>query len=132
MPGALLDTNAYAAFKRGLPEAVEIARNTDLLFLPVVALGELLAGFAVGSQEERNRHELNVFLASPRVKVLVADGQTASFYAQVYMGLRAKGRPIPSNDLWIAAIALQHELTLFSYDAHFAEVDGLKVIPQRS
>ena len=70
-------------------------------------LGELLAGFAVGSREVKNRAELQQFLASNRVHVLHIDDDTASYYATVYRLLRQKGQPIPTNDMWIAASALQ-------------------------
>ena len=92
-----------------------------------VVIGELLAGFAVGSREAQNRNELQQFLASARVVVVAADERTAAYYATVYRGLRAKGRPIPTNDMWIAALALQHGCALFSFDGHFQSIDGLIV-----
>jgi tRNA(fMet)-specific endonuclease VapC len=121
----LIDTNAYVAFKRGLPEALEIIQRAPTIALPVIVLGELLAGFTVGSQTERNRSELQAFLTSPRAQVLTVDELTAEVYARVYRELRSKGRPIPTNDLWIAALALQHSVALFTFDRHFALVDGL-------
>jgi predicted nucleic acid-binding protein len=90
-------------------------------------LGELLAGFAVGSREAKNRTELQQFLASDRVHILFIDDSTAAYYATVYRLLRSKGRPIPTNDMWIAASALQHGYALFSYDGHFQAIDGLRV-----
>jgi tRNA(fMet)-specific endonuclease VapC len=123
----LIDTNAYVAFKKGLPEALEIIQRAPTIALPVTVLGELLAGFAVGSQTERNRRELQAFLTSPRAQVLTVDELTAEVYARVYRELRSKGRPIPTNDLWIAALALQHSAALFTFDQHFALVDGLIV-----
>ena len=121
----LLDTNAYAAFKHGQPDAVEIVQRATRLALKSTVLGELLAGFAVGSREATNRAELQEFLASDRVHILVVDDGTAAYYAAVYRGLRSKGRPIPTNDMWIAASALQYGYALFSYDGHFQQVDGL-------
>ena len=120
-----LDTNAYTAFKLGRDEAREIIRRADTIGVSAVVAGELLAGFAAGAQERRNRAEFTKFLASPRVQVHAVSEVTADYYARVYAALRAKGRPIPANDLWIAASALEHGQRLYSYDAHFTEIDGL-------
>jgi len=121
----LVDTNAYVAFKRGDAEAIAILRAADTIGVSAVILGELLGGFAHGAREADNRRELSEFLASPRVSLLPVTEDTAGFYARVYQGLRRKGKPIPTNDLWIAATALQHGFAVFSYDRHFAEIDGL-------
>lgn len=82
-------------------------------------LGELLAGFAVGTREAKNRAELQQFIASDRVILLLADEITAEYYATVYRNLRSKGHPIPTNDMWIAATALQHGFAIFTYDSHY-------------
>lgn len=102
----LIDTNGYAAFKRGEPAAVEVVQRASHLAFNSVVLGELLGGFAVGSRATRNRAELQQFLASERVRLLRVDEATAEHYATVYQALRSKGRPIPTNDMWIAASAL--------------------------
>lgn len=120
-----LDTNAYTAFKLGRDEARAIVRRADTIGLSAAVVGELLAGFAAGGREKRNRAEFSRFLASPRVHVHAVSEATADYYARVYAALRAKGRPIPTNDLWIAASALEHGQRLYSYDAHFAQIDGL-------
>ncbi len=121
----LVDTNAYAAFKRGQPEAVDILREAEFVGISAVVLGELLSGFASGRREAQNRHELKLFLDSPRVRLLPVDENTAEFYARTYLHLRRKGTPIPSNDLWLAATALQHGAAIFTYDRHFQVVDGV-------
>lgn len=125
MRAIALDTNAYTAFKTGRPDAIEIIRAADAIGISVVVLGELLGGFALGDREARNRAELRKFLSSPRVQTHAIGETTADYYARVYASLRRKGRPIPTNDLWIAASALQQGVGLFSYDAHFNEIDGL-------
>jgi len=122
----LLDTNSYVAFKRGEDAALDIVRTGEFLVLSTVVIGELLAGFAAGRRETDNRRELTAFLDSPRVRVLGVDIKTADFYAVVWMQLRRQGKPIPSNDLWIAATALQHGLAVFTYDQHFQDIDGLR------
>lgn len=127
MNAILLDTNAYVAFKQGQVDAVEIVRRAMNLAFSSTVLGELLAGFAVGSRDAKNRAELQQFLASDRVHILTVDEGTAAYYATIYRNLRQKGRPIPTNDMWIAASALQHGYALFSYDGHFESIDGLLV-----
>lgn len=123
----LLDTNAYAAFKQGRSEALEIVQSANRLAFNSAVLGELLAGFAVGTRDKRNRAELQQFLTSARVRILTIDEGTAAYYAATYRSLRSKGQPIPTNDIWIAASALQHGYALFSYDRHFQAIDGLLV-----
>lgn len=123
----LLDTNAYAGFMRGDKEIVEVVAHAERLHLNGIVLGELLGGFAAGGREAKNRAELARFLDSPRVSVLPITANTADSYALVYLGLRRKGQPIPTNDLWIAASALEHGLALLTLDAHFGHVEGLRV-----
>lgn len=126
MRPVLLDTNAYTAFMIGEVDVVEVVAHADKLFLNSVVLGELLGGFAAGTREPKNRGELARFLNSPRVEVLPITTHTADSYALVYVGLRRKGQPIPTNDLWIAASALEHGAALLTRDAHFAQIDGLR------
>ncbi|NDG41397.1 MAG: type II toxin-antitoxin system VapC family toxin [Betaproteobacteria bacterium] len=126
MRSILLDTNAYTAFKLGDAAVVEVVAHAERLCLNSVVLGELLGGFAAGTREAKNRAELAQFLDSPRVEVLPVTAQTADSYALVYSGLRRKGQPIPTNDLWIAASALEHGAGLLTRDAHFAQIDGLR------
>jgi tRNA(fMet)-specific endonuclease VapC len=121
----LLDTNAYVAFKRGLPEVVEVIRHAQVIGINSVILGELLAGFAVGSREDANVEELKRFMSSPRFRMFSLDEVTASQYANIYRGLRLIGQPIPTNDMWIAATALQHQLAVLSFDGHFKCVKGV-------
>jgi tRNA(fMet)-specific endonuclease VapC len=90
-------------------------------------LGELRAGFAVGSQGSRNEAVLRSFLLKPGIGVLYPDEQTTHHYGAVYRQLRKQGTPIPTNDMWIAALVLQHSLVLFARDAHF---DALPQLPR--
>jgi tRNA(fMet)-specific endonuclease VapC len=126
MRPVLLDTNAYTAFMLGDAAVVEVVAYAERLCLNSVVLGELLGGFAAGTREAKNRAELARFLDSPRVEVLPVTAQTADSYALVYSGLRRKGQPIPTNDLWIAASALEHGAALLTRDAHFTQIDGLR------
>lgn len=125
MKRIVIDTNFYAAFKKNDSAAVDLLRRAEFIGVNTVILGELLAVFRCGSREEQNREELDQFLDSPRVDVLSIDDETSEFYAQVFHELKQKGRPIPSNDLWLAASALQHGLALATNDDHFSHVSGL-------
>jgi tRNA(fMet)-specific endonuclease VapC len=128
----LLDTNLYVAFKLGEDDAVELLRLADEVHLSAVVLGELLVGFRLGKREKWNREELSRFLDAPRVRVLEVDSGTAEHYSRVFALLRAKGRPIPTNDLWIAATALQHGLLLATRDNHFSAIEGLATVSHPS
>jgi len=125
MKRIIMDTNFYTAFKRNDAEAVSLAQRAEYIGINTVILGELLAGFRCGAREKQNRIELDQFLDSARVHTIVLDDETAEFYAQVFSELRQKGRPIPSNDLWLAASALQHGLAVATCDDHFSSISGL-------
>jgi tRNA(fMet)-specific endonuclease VapC len=114
-----LDTNRYTDLCRGNVSVVEMVEFADEVWLPFVVLGELRAGFAVGSQGPRNEAVLRRFLLKSGVSLLYADEQTTHHYATIYRQLRKQGTPIPTNDMWIAALVLQHSLVLLARDAHF-------------
>jgi tRNA(fMet)-specific endonuclease VapC len=114
-----LDTNRYTDLCRGDAAVVEIVEQATEVWLPFVVVGELRAGFAVGSQGTRNEAVLRRFLTKPGVRVVYAGEQTTHHYANVYRQLRKQGTPIPTNDMWIAALALEHSLVLFARDVHF-------------
>lgn len=125
MKRIIIDTNFYAAFKRNEADAVNLLKRVEYIGVNSVILGELLAGFRCGNRERENRLELDQFLDSVRVDTIPLDDETAEFYAQVFSELRQKGRPIPSNDLWLAASALQHGLALATYDDHFRHISSI-------
>jgi tRNA(fMet)-specific endonuclease VapC len=124
-----LDTNRYTDLCRGDASVVETVERADEIWLPFIVLGELRARFAVGSQGSRNEAVLRRFLLKPGVNLLYADDQTTYHYAAVYRQLRKQGTPIPTNDMWIAALVLQHSLVLFARDAHF---DAVPQVPRIS
>ena len=117
-----LDTNAYSDFMRGVATRVDVVRSARSISMPLVVLGELRAGFAAGNQESVNAANLQRFLSSPRVSVLLPDEQTTHHYARLHLQLRSKGAAIPTNDLWIASLALQHSLVLCTSDRHFRQI----------
>jgi predicted nucleic acid-binding protein len=122
MSRLLIDTSAYSALFRGDERAKEALRSADEVFLSPVIIGELLSGFGVGRRRAANEAGLREFLAEPRVRVVVVDEETASRYAAILRGLWAAGTPIPTNDIWIAASAMQHGLEVLTADAHYARV----------
>jgi len=117
-----LDTNAYSAVARGEARVVTQVQAARHIYLPFVVLAELRAGFAAGTLGRRNEALLARFLASPRVTVVYAEEQTTHHYASVFTQLKRQGTPIPTNDIWIAAVVLQHDLVLSTSDAHFAHL----------
>ena len=128
MTAIAIDTNVYSGYLRGDPGAVKALRAAHEIHLPLMVLGELLGGFAAGTKVQRNRHQLAQFMASPRVHLMTPNEKTAELYAEVFSTLRRQGTPIPSNDLWIAALVKQSRLPLLSFDAHFRHVPGLEVV----
>lgn len=129
MNQVLIDTNVYVAFKRNDSQVVNLLRHAAFIAINSVVLGELLAGFRGGRREAENRRDLDLFLDSPRVTMLPVDEGTANFFALVFNQLKNQGTPIPTNDIWIAATAMQHGLALASLDNHFSKISGLFIIP---
>ena len=125
MKRVLIDTNIYSLAMRGDAATVAVLKTIDQIGFSVISIGELFSGFKGGSHETKNRDELNIFLDSPRVVVHAVDEETADFYASIFHNLKISGTPIPTNDLWIAAVAFQHGYKLFSKDKHFQSVPGL-------
>ena len=121
----LLDSNAYSNLKRGHRRVAEIVRGAERILMPHVVLGELLYGFRNGSRSERNTRELHAFLGSPYVSITAMSLTTADRYARIATALRARGRPIPTNDIWIAAHTMEAGADLVSFDRHFDHVEGL-------
>jgi len=124
---SMLDSSGYSAFKRGHPEAIEALRSYSSILMPSIVLGELLAGFEVGGRRQENRRELAEFQHSPRVRMVQITEDTAERYARIYAHLRTAGRPIPTNDLWIAASAMEHGAELLTTDRHFLDVPQIIV-----
>jgi len=122
-----LDTNRYTDLVQGDPRVAESVASADEVWLPFIVVAELRAGFSLGNRGTQNEAALRRFLFKPSVEVLYADEQTTHHYASVFRQLRKQGTPIPTNDMWIAALVLQHSLTLCARDAHF---DALPQIPR--
>lgn len=121
----LIDTNRYRDFAEGVPEVVQAFQIAERLTVPFVTLAELRAGFRAGKLAMRNEQTLVRFLNKPRVTTLFADTDTTHHYAALFAQLRQQGTPIPTNDIWIAALALQHDLLLYTRDQHYAALPQL-------
>jgi len=123
----VLDTNGYTAFLAGDPKILDALATAEIVFLSVFVLGELFAGFKGGSREAANRELLERFLKKPTVQVLNAIAETASVFGQLKAALKKAGTPLPINDVWIAAHAVETGAILVSYDSHFEKIIGLKI-----
>ncbi|MBW1692561.1 MAG: type II toxin-antitoxin system VapC family toxin [Deltaproteobacteria bacterium] len=124
----LIDTNIYSYALRGDDDVVEVLRKAEEIGFSVISIGELLTGFKGGGKEQKNRGELEIFLDSPRVVVYSVNEDTPEFYAEILNNLRQIGRPVPTNNLWIAAVAFQNGLRLFTKDMHFRAIAGLSLV----
>jgi tRNA(fMet)-specific endonuclease VapC len=116
---AALDTNRLTDLFRGDAELAGLLALCDEVWLPLVALGEMKAGFHGGRQQQRNEGLLQRFLSRPTAGVLLPGLSTPEYYARLFVQLKRAGTPIPDNDLWIAALALEHDLVLITRDRHF-------------
>lgn len=110
---------------------MEAIENAQEIHVPLIVIAEQRAGFAFGSNREKNERTLTRFLNNEGVSILSPDDQTTFFYADLYLYLRKKGKPIPTNDLWIAALALQHNLVLLDRDSDFDHLPQIARLPLR-
>jgi len=121
----LLDSSAYVAFKRNHPGVVETIVRAGLIVVSPVVLGELFFGFRRGTRLAENMKELDTFLHARAVRVEGITRITADRYSRLDLELKRQGRPIPTNDVWIAAQSMEHEAELITLDQHFQHVPGL-------
>jgi tRNA(fMet)-specific endonuclease VapC len=121
----LIDTNIYSSAFKGDPKVITTLRYVSHIGITSISIGELLSGFKAGKREKENRKELGKFLDSPRVSLYPVDSDTAEYYSSILNQLKSQGTPIPTNDMWIAAVAFQHGLELYTLDNHFLKITGL-------
>ena len=121
----LLDSSAYTQLARGHRTIAELVRRSQEIVLSAIVVGELLYGFRYGSRTAMNVSGLDEFLASPYVTFAPVSRVTTDRYARIAAALRSKGRPLPTNDIWIAAHAMETGANLISADGHFQHIDGL-------
>lgn len=120
-----LDTNRLTDLFRGDTDLAEMLALCDEVWIPLVVLAETKAGFYGGSQQHRNEALLATFLSKEPVGLLLPDRATAEHYARIFVQLKRAGTPVPDNDLWIAAMVLQHNLVLITRDQHFDRIPQL-------
>jgi tRNA(fMet)-specific endonuclease VapC len=124
-----IDTNCYRALTElGDADVAQTVQAAEAVYVPFVVLAELRSGFALGKRRGLNEHTLREFMATPRVQALWADEGTTYFYAVLYGDMRIAGTPISTNDLWIAALVVQHDLTLLTRDKHFERITRIRRI----
>jgi tRNA(fMet)-specific endonuclease VapC len=126
MSRVLIDTNAYTALMAGAHEIADILATAEAVILSPIVIGELHDGFRNGTRYRDNLRILERFRAQPRTVAVPITDETAEWFAEVKQGLRRRGRPIPINDVWIAASCMEHGAFILTLDAHFDAVDGLR------
>lgn len=117
-----LDTSGYSHFKRGDDAATDLIDRAAWVGVPAIVLGELRTGFALGRRRAENERELGAFLRNPAVVVLDVDDAASRIYAEIVVALKSAGTPLPTNDIWIAAVAAREGSTVLTYDAHFRAI----------
>ena len=127
MKKIILDTNAYARLLAGDNDVLSAASSAETVYMSVFVLGELFAGFAGGAKKRENRETLQRFLMKPAVKILNATAETAEVFGEVKFNLKRSGTPLPINDVWIAAHALETGSIVVTYDTHFKSIPGLRL-----
>lgn len=127
MKKIILDTSAYSRLLSGSDEVLDVIADSDTIYMSVFVLGELYAGFKGGKKEKYNIGILNNFLEKPGVKILGAVNETALCFAMIKEQLKRAGKPIPVNDIWIAAHAVETGSLVVTFDFHFKFIDNLRV-----
>ena len=122
----VLDTNAYSDFRQQGAWNEDLSEARDIL-IPTIVLGELRYGFALGKIEGENLRKLREFLQTPRVRTVTISNETPAIYAQFFLYLRNHGTPIPTNDIWIAALTYEREAILCTRDHHFKNLPQVDV-----
>jgi tRNA(fMet)-specific endonuclease VapC len=123
----LIDTSAYSHLLRGSREVLDALGRADIVHMSVFVLAELYTGFKGGSKEGQNKDLLERFLHRPTVRVLPATRETAEVFAEIKHALRKAGTPLPINDVWVAAHAMETGSVLATFDAHFQQIAGLRL-----
>ena len=124
----VLDTNCYSALAKNDPIVNSLIRNSEEIALPHTVIGELLGGFYYGSQFDKNYNDLRRVIAKPTCRMLIPSMETANIYGRLYADLKKRGKMIPTNDIWIAALTIEYEGTLATYDKDFSAIQGIKLV----
>ncbi len=121
------DTNAYSRLLHGDRYLQQILEGASVIYLSVIVIAELWFGFKSGTKDRQNKKFLDEFLHSNAVEVVTVKTETADIYAEVKAEMKIRGKPIPTNDIWIAANCIEYGAKLVTYDKHFLEIPGLRV-----
>jgi len=121
----ILDKSGYAGFKMGNPEIVEYLTRANIIFISPIVLGELMFGFINGARFQQNMDELDQFINHEAVEEIQIGKITADRYSRIAAQLKRNGTPIPANDIWIAAQAMEYGAELVTMDRHFEKISGL-------
>lgn len=127
MKKIILDTNAYVRLLTGEQEVLDAIASTDIVYMSIFVLGELNAGFLVGNKNRENQEILKRFLMKPQVKILNATSETAAVFGSIKNTLRHAGTPLPINDIWVAAHAVETGSVIVTFDRHFNQIPGLRL-----
>lgn len=119
MSNLCIDTSAYSHFKAGDAQTIKLISQSKKVGIPAIVLGELRAGFLMGSRAAKNEQELKLFISNPVVSVLDVDDEASRIYAELVVELKTAGTPIPTNDIWIAALSLRDGASVLTFDKHF-------------
>ena len=127
MKKILLDTNCYAGYLTGDEKVLDVIGMAETVYLSVIVIGELFAGFKGGTREQNNKRFLEAFISKLKVEILEVNIETSEVYAETKNMLRRSGNPIPTNDLWIASQAIENGIVVVTYDKHFRMIPGLRI-----
>lgn len=125
----VIDTNAFSDYIKSDQVLTEIILNASKILFPIIVLAELKSGYRLGNRYSENMDRLNKFIALNKLEIVYPNFETADFYTNIFKELRLKGKPIPTNDIWIAALVIQNASPLLTKDKHFRFIDGLELIP---
>lgn len=127
MTRIILDTNAYILYAKKDIKVINKILKSDEVCISVISCGELTAGFLKGSKSEANNTNLKKFLSNSKIRLLGVNKKTSEIYGKIYFGLQKIGKPIPINDIWIAACAIETNSILITHDRHFLSIPDLKL-----
>ena len=122
----VLDTSAYSHFRTGDERVLDQLTRAEIVLMPTIVIGELEAGFRLGSRYRENRVALAEFLDEPFVNVVGVNAEVARRYGEIFAELKRAGTPLPINDIWIAACALESAAHLLTFDGDFARIARLE------
>jgi len=128
MTNILIDTNIYIEVFKNNKKVTHLLQTVDHIGISTITIGELLFGFRNGTKLTENKKELDEYCKLPRLTIYEIDSETADCYSSIKYQLKTDGKPIPTDDIWIAATAMQHGLSIFSFDKHFQNIKGIYLV----